>query len=222
MIDTPGVFEVTRHANELQHTITRCLFMCGKGPHALLFVVKANRRFTKEEYDAYYCLKQMFDGNVADYIICVFSQGDQLDGRRIEDVLEEFGREIDEQKRTCRDRWQKFADIRDILKDISNRYVVISNKGDDATKDTQVRVLLEKIHDLKNRNEASPVFTNLKTKRLWLFLESEALRYMEEENLNERQAWARLEHRLRVHKGNDSMIREAIRMVDNGKNCIVM
>lgn len=69
--------------------ITNCLQLVEDGVHALILVLSVRTRFSKEEESAVQCLKEIFGEKILDYMIIVFTGGDQLedDEMLLEDYL---------------------------------------------------------------------------------------------------------------------------------------
>ena len=59
MTDTPGVCDTHRTKEEVQREIAKSVATCTPGPHAVLMVLRCDRRFTDEEFEvnmATFCL----------------------------------------------------------------------------------------------------------------------------------------------------------------------
>lgn len=68
--------------------ITNCLQLVEDGVHALILVLSVRTRFSKEEESAVQCLKEIFGEKILDYMIIVFTGGDQLEDDEI--ILEDY------------------------------------------------------------------------------------------------------------------------------------
>lgn len=66
----------------------RCIALSSPGPHAFLVTLQLGR-FTQEEKDALEWIKAMFGPSATRFTMVVFTLGDQLRGKCIEDFLEE-------------------------------------------------------------------------------------------------------------------------------------
>ena len=51
MTDTPGVCDTHKTKEEVQREIAKSVATCTPGPHAILMVLRCDRRFTDEEYE---------------------------------------------------------------------------------------------------------------------------------------------------------------------------
>jgi GTPase Era involved in 16S rRNA processing len=131
VIDTPGVFDPDRKPDEVEHEILRCLLLSSPGPHALLFVLKGNERFTPEEQGAYNMLRNLFASHLINFIIFVFTQGDEIGN--------EFNFEHCPKK------------VQDIVQQAGKRLMVVNNRAkNQREKDEQVLNLLDrKMHQWK-------------------------------------------------------------------------
>ena len=165
MIDTPGVYDTGRSTKEVEHEIIRCLFLCAPGPHAVLFVVKANERFTEEEANAFRALIAMFGNDITKYMVVVITGDDILSqkGKTIEGEWDAAGSAIS---------------IRRIVEEVSNRYIVFNNKGDNATSDKQVLDLLKMVTDMVKSNENKPYYEDETAQAEWTKMESKVQRMM--------------------------------------------
>lgn len=188
IIDTPGVCDPARDKQELADEIVKCLMLCSPGPHALLFVTKGNDRFTDEEIEAYYRLKNVFSSKVTNHIIVVFTGGDVLAkwGKTMEDVLKEAKDAINFNK--SKRRAKSPADITKVLEETSNRYTLFNNEGDAATKDQQVLALLDMVMEMINKNGDEPYFQNKTTRTVSDARETALQRIMTEKGISRREA----------------------------------
>ena len=152
-----------------------------------------------EEFEAYYTLKAMFSNDVNKYIIVVFTGGDVLSqwSKTIEVVLKEAAIALDRNPGAGSTAARaNMPDMRKILRDVSNNYVVFSNTGDAATKEQQVLALLTKVKEMVNNNGDSPYFQDDSTRAAWRVMEDELERIMKEKRMDRQQAWLELQRRL--------------------------
>ncbi|XP_076441225.1 GTPase IMAP family member 4-like [Babylonia areolata] len=77
--DTPGVCDTHRSMEEVRREIGKCIASCTPGPHAIVMVLRCDRRFTDEEYMAYQELKQLFGTELTRYMVLVFNGLDELE-----------------------------------------------------------------------------------------------------------------------------------------------
>lgn len=127
VIDTPGFFHTRLPPEEVILEVGRCVILSSPGPHAFLVTLQPNK-FTQEERDTLEGIKALFGPEAAQFFIVLFTQGDQLQGKGIEDFLGESP-ELSEFVHSCRGGYQLF-----------------DNAGwDKSTKHSQVVQLLKKI-----------------------------------------------------------------------------
>lgn len=68
--------------------IVRCMTLAEDGIHAVLLVFSVRGRLSEEEKSALYHLQTLFGSKIADYMIIVFTGGDELEEN--EETLEEY------------------------------------------------------------------------------------------------------------------------------------
>lgn len=68
--------------------IVRCINLAEDGIHAVLLVFSVRARLTEEEQSTLYFLQTLFGSKIADYMIIVFTGGDELEEN--EETLEEY------------------------------------------------------------------------------------------------------------------------------------
>ncbi|KAM7460990.1 hypothetical protein LguiA_029111 [Lonicera macranthoides] len=116
--------------------------MAKDGIHAALLVLSVRTRFSKEEEAAIQSLQNFFGSKINDYMIVVFTGGDELeDDETLEDYL---GRECPEP-------------LKKILLLCENRRVLFDNKTKDVKKKTkQVQELLSLVDAVLAKNGRKP------------------------------------------------------------------
>ncbi|KAJ0804570.1 putative AIG1-type guanine nucleotide-binding (G) domain-containing protein [Helianthus annuus] len=149
-----GLFDPSLDFEFIGKEIVKCINMAQDGVDAFLFVVSALNRFSEEEEAAISSLKTLFGRKVYDYMIVVFTGGDQLedDDQTMEDFLCDSSEALKETLRLCR-----------------NRYVLFDNKTKDQTKrSNQVKELLLLVNMVSTMNGGKPytneIFTEMKVK----------------------------------------------------------
>ncbi|KAI4890399.1 hypothetical protein NFI96_026617, partial [Prochilodus magdalenae] len=136
VIDTPGLFDTRVSSVDTQKEITRCIYMAAPGPHVFLLVLKVGQRFSEEEKQAVKIIQDIFGEESVAYTMVLFTGGDLLRRKSIEEYLGEPG-----------------SEMMSLLEQCSNRYHVFNNK---ETRDpTQVTALLEKIDSMVAGNGGS-------------------------------------------------------------------
>uniref|UniRef100_H3BVV0 AIG1-type G domain-containing protein n=1 Tax=Tetraodon nigroviridis TaxID=99883 RepID=H3BVV0_TETNG len=106
VIDTPGFFHTRLPPEEVISEVGRCVLLSSPGPHAFLLTLQPSR-FTQEERDTLEGIKALFGPEAAQFFMVLFTQGDQLQGKSIEDFLEESP-ELSELVHSCGGGYQLF------------------------------------------------------------------------------------------------------------------
>lgn len=106
VIDTPGFFHTRLPPEEVISEVGRCVLLSSPGPHAFLLTLQPSR-FTQEERDTLEGIKALFGPEAAQFFMVLFTQGDQLQGKGIEDFLEESP-ELSELVHSCGGGYQLF------------------------------------------------------------------------------------------------------------------
>lgn len=99
VIDTPGLFETDRKKDDVRE-ILKCVRLQEPGPHAFVFVVPLGR-MTLEDQDTNTVIEKMFGPRVWDYTIVLFTHGDRLEGKTINDVISESDENLRNFIRSC-------------------------------------------------------------------------------------------------------------------------
>uniref|UniRef100_H2MDL5 GTPase IMAP family member 8 n=1 Tax=Oryzias latipes TaxID=8090 RepID=H2MDL5_ORYLA len=88
IIDTPGLFEKDGNKDEIMREILMRIKLQEPGPHIFVLVVPLGR-MTQEDHDTNTLIEAMFGPRVWDYTIVLFTHGDRLDKKTINDVISE-------------------------------------------------------------------------------------------------------------------------------------
>ncbi|MGH0184753.1 UNVERIFIED_CONTAM: hypothetical protein FKN15_015896 [Acipenser sinensis] len=132
VIDTPGLLDTA------WVQIERCVSLSAPGPHAFLLVIPVNPKemidTDRESILALYCkafdkVQELFGERAVRNTMILFTCGDDLSGRTIEQYIEEAGEELQQLVEKC-----------------GNRYHVLNNL--DRSDHTQVTQLLDKIDNM--------------------------------------------------------------------------
>ncbi|KAM6905359.1 uncharacterized protein FYW49_015378 [Xenentodon cancila] len=86
VIDTPGLFEKDRNKEEIVREILMRVKLQDSGPHVFVYVIPLGR-MTQEDQDTNTLIEAKFGPSVWDYTIVLFSHGDRLEGKTINDVI---------------------------------------------------------------------------------------------------------------------------------------
>ncbi|GAY67990.1 hypothetical protein CUMW_260640 [Citrus unshiu] len=92
VIDTPGLFDFSAGSEFVGKEIVKCIDMAKDGIHAVLVGFSVRSRFSQEEEAALHSWQTLFGKKVFDYMIVVFTGGDELEDN--DETLEDYlGRE---------------------------------------------------------------------------------------------------------------------------------
>ncbi|KAL0199435.1 hypothetical protein M9458_007975 [Cirrhinus mrigala] len=135
VIDTPGLFDTELTNEEIQREIRHCISMILPGPHVFLLLIPLGR-YTQEEEKSVKIIQATFGENSLMFIMVLFSRGDFLKKKTIDQCLGKPG-----------------SVIRNLIETCGNRFHVFNNNqtGDQ----TQVTDLLEKIDNMVTANGGS-------------------------------------------------------------------
>ncbi|KAF5889056.1 GTPase IMAP family member 8-like, partial [Clarias magur] len=139
LIDTPGLFDTNIDYDEIRKKIVKCISMAAPGPHAFLLVLRLGR-FTQEERAAVSIIEKLFGEKCNMYTIVLFTGGDMLEGKTVDQYVEKAG-----------------AHLRKLVSECGNRYHAFNNN--EKTSNTQVVTLLNKIDEMVRLNGGS-YYTN--------------------------------------------------------------
>ncbi|XP_060761410.1 GTPase IMAP family member 8-like [Neoarius graeffei] len=141
LIDTPGWFDTSLQQSKVTEEVPRYLTMCSPGPHAFLLIIPI-ARFTEEQQKTLDMIEAVFEENISDHTIIIFTHKDELKGKTIEQFISEQGQRI-----------------QDVVKRFSGRFLAFSNKN--LENRDQVERLLKKLDEMLEHNNYGH-FTNQK------------------------------------------------------------
>nr|XP_043635291.1 immune-associated nucleotide-binding protein 9-like [Erigeron canadensis] len=142
VIDTPGIFDLSADVNFIRKEIVSCIDMSKDGIHAVLAVFSVCSRFSEGDQAAIRSLGTLFGDKIYDYVIIVFTCGDELEeeGKSFEDFLSDSPDELKEILLLC-----------------GNRRVLFENRTKDPVKKAkQVQELLSLVNTLLEKNGGKP------------------------------------------------------------------
>ncbi|XP_019056196.1 PREDICTED: immune-associated nucleotide-binding protein 8-like [Nelumbo nucifera] len=145
VIDTPGLFDFTLGPDIVSKEIVKCIDLAKDGIHAVLMVYSIQTRFSVEEKVAFQTIQDLFDQNIVNYMIVVFTGGDMLekDEETLQDYLIGCPKPLQEIMGLCK-----------------NRVVVFDNKSKDENKrNKQMQNLLFVVNNVIKQNNGRP-YTN--------------------------------------------------------------
>ncbi|KAI3961703.1 hypothetical protein MKW92_001310, partial [Papaver armeniacum] len=79
VIDTPGLFDSSRGNQHIADEMVNCINLAKDGIDGLILVCSVRTRFSNEEEGVVHSLRQIFGEKIINYLIIVFTGGDELD-----------------------------------------------------------------------------------------------------------------------------------------------
>ncbi|XP_054479211.1 GTPase IMAP family member 9-like [Anoplopoma fimbria] len=160
VIDTPGLFDTSTNESKTCEEIVRCMYYAAPGPHVFLVVIKLGR-YTEEEMKTVLKIQKLFGEGADKYSMVLFTHGDLLKGKPIEEFLKE-SEELKELVDKCNGHYHVFnneekdqSQVRELLYKI--RYILAENGGSHYTTEmfqkAEEAVEKEKQRILKKREE---------------------------------------------------------------------
>ncbi|KAM3623045.1 uncharacterized protein V6R79_006192 [Siganus canaliculatus] len=167
VIDSPGLFDTNKSANEVREKIMECVNLSLPGPHAFLLVMSVKARFTEEEKAAVKWIQDHFGSGSSMYTIVLFTHVDLLGSKDVGTFVSE-SEELRSLINTCGDRYHSFR-----------------NNNNNVTQSIdQVRELLEMVENMVKFNGGKR-YTNEMYQRAQEKLEEEE----ERRKRDEEQRW---------------------------------
>ncbi|XP_057468999.1 immune-associated nucleotide-binding protein 9-like [Actinidia eriantha] len=201
VIDTPGLFDFSAESEFIGKEIVKCIDMAKDGIHAILVVFSVRTRFSKEEEAAVRSLHILFGEKINDYMIVVFTGGDELEEN--DETLEAYlGRECP-------------VPLKDILHLCGNRRVLFDNKTkDEAKKAGQLQQLLSLVNMVIAQNGGKPftneLFTELKKGAIDLRNQTEEVNSLE--GYSKRELF---ELKEQMHRSYEELLKRITEMVES-------
>ncbi|XP_057201981.1 GTPase IMAP family member 9-like [Triplophysa rosa] len=132
VLDTPNL--LNSENVDMRAELERGIQLCSRGLHALLLVFSSNT-FTQQDADIVSLYKQTFGEHVMKYTFVVFTHGDELQNKSIEQLI------------------RRNAELSKLIEECGGRFHLLNNK--DQSNREQVTELLDKIHRMVSANDNS-------------------------------------------------------------------
>ncbi|WOL14270.1 protein AIG1-like [Canna indica] len=143
VIDTPGLFDRSDDSDSTGKEIVRCVNLAKDGIHAILMVFSVRSRFSPDEEAAIESLKTFFGEKILDYMIVVFTGGDDLEshGQTLNDFIGH----------------KKHQSLQKFLQSCKSRIVLFDNKTkDERKKAKQLEGLFYLVDSVVSSNGGKP------------------------------------------------------------------
>lgn len=151
--DTPGLCDTHRKEDEIILEVGKSIALTSPGPHIILMVLRCDKRFTKEEYDAYVALKQEFGDEMCKYMIIIFNGLDTYIPPDDEEEPAEHPDTTDLRAMLKEEILHKQPPfLQEVLRNAKNRYVGINNKAKRVEKERQALELIATLKALVHQN----------------------------------------------------------------------
>ncbi|XP_065809623.1 GTPase IMAP family member 7-like [Labrus bergylta] len=139
VIDTPGLFDTNTDEETTRRNISQCMAYASPGPHIFLIIIKLGR-ITEEEKKTVEKIQKIFGKSADKYSMVLFTHGDQLRGKPIEEFL------------------KKSKDLQELVTKCNDQYYVFDNTISDSS---QVTELLNKIRKITEKNRGNHYTTEM-------------------------------------------------------------
>lgn len=133
LVDTPGLFDTSFSNEDTKRELVKCMSLLAPGPHVFLLVLRVGR-FTWEEQITVELITTVFGEKSKDFIIIIFTRGDELKGQSIDSYLAQ-----DEE-----------GSLQTLITQCGGRYMVFNNY--DQHNRSQVSQLLVKVEEMIKKN----------------------------------------------------------------------
>ncbi|XP_030649203.1 GTPase IMAP family member 4 [Chanos chanos] len=128
VIDTPGLNNRKRAEKDIIREILKSVSLYKPGPHVFLLVLPLGN-LTNEDKDMNKLIENVFGKQIWDYTIILFTHGDRLEGKTLNEVIASSDK-----------------DLRNFIRKCSGGFLVFNNK--EPSNREQVSKLLEKVETL--------------------------------------------------------------------------
>ncbi|XP_034744482.1 GTPase IMAP family member 9-like [Etheostoma cragini] len=139
VIDTPGLFDTRIDEEKTKKDIVQSISYASPGPHIFLVVIRLGR-FTEEEKKTVEKIQEIFGEEADRYSMVLFTHGDQLKGKPIEEFLKDS------------------EELQELVAKCNGQYHVLNN---DLRDRSQVSELLDKMRYIIEKNGGSHYSTEM-------------------------------------------------------------
>ena len=150
VLDTPGLFDTHKEAEELRKEFLNCMIMTNPGPHAFLMILKMNR-ITEQEKKTLKSLKEIFGGDhFLRHTIIVITRKEDL----ADTISKDAGTTDESLDLLFKTTLEKSPDLYHMVVQCKNRYFLLSNKGkvDGINRTQQANQLISLIDEMTRDN----------------------------------------------------------------------
>ncbi|KAI7810027.1 putative GTPase IMAP family member 4, partial [Triplophysa rosa] len=194
LVDTPGLFDTELTTEELRSELIHCLSLCLPGPHAFLLVIPIER-YTQEQQRTVEMIREMFQNDITNHTIIVFSHADVLQETSIEEFIS-----------------QQNPKVQELVEMFGKRYVALDNK--DPEKPDQVSRLLQRVDELLLQNANVPFsnpVTEVVLKAQSIIYERRTMKIKEEVQREADDRWAALTADVRGDTQDSEKMKKRVR-----------
>ncbi|OIT00374.1 putative protein phloem protein 2-like a3 [Nicotiana attenuata] len=183
-VETVGLFNISRGPDYVLNELVKCIDLANDGVHAILLVLSIRTRFSREEQATFQSLLDLFGSKISDYMIVVFTGGDEFD---------ENDETLDDYLGHCPEALQGTLSM------CGERRVLFDNKTKDPKKMAeQLRNLLLHVNLVVEKNGGKPYTSDLFKDLKVDFKLRLDIKHLEEEVAKERAARLEAEESIKV------------------------
>ncbi|KAK7471898.1 hypothetical protein BaRGS_00035482, partial [Batillaria attramentaria] len=144
--DTPGLCDTHRDESDVLREVVKSVAVASPGPHVVLMVLRCDRRFTEEEFQAYLALKGLFGEGVCDYMIVVFAGADAYGDSP-------GNSENDEQRQNLKMEAKEFPpELQQVIREAGDRFLPVNNRGSRQDRNQQAKEIVAAMNGLVEKN----------------------------------------------------------------------